>query len=83
MVQENTSTKTDADQECDDNESEATSSRKTPDNSHSGEKEIFTPLLDYCNSCHKVVPNTWHEELERICGYLGCGHLYITVLLHI
>lgn len=60
VVQEKTSTKTDADQECDDNESEATSSRKTPENSRSGEREIFTPLLDYCNSCHKVVLNTRH-----------------------
>lgn len=56
-VQENTRTKTDADQECYDNDSEATNSRKTPETSHSGEKEMFTPL-DYYNSFDKIVLNT-------------------------
>lgn len=56
-VQENTSTKTGADQECYDNNSDATNSRKTPETSHSGEKEMFSPLHSY-NIFDKIVLNT-------------------------
>lgn len=43
-VQENISTKTDGDQESYDNDGEATHRRKTPEDSHSGKKEMFTAL---------------------------------------
>lgn len=54
-VQENTSTKAGADQESYDRDGEATHRRKNPEDSHSGEKKMFSPfdsrifftLLDY------------------------------------
>lgn len=49
-VQENTSTRTDADQESCDNDGEATHRRKTPEDSHSGKKELFTALDSYMDS---------------------------------
>lgn len=57
-VQENTSTKTDDEQECYGNDTEATNRRKTPETSHSGEKEVFKPT-DYHNSFDMIVLNTW------------------------
>lgn len=57
-VQENSSTRTDADQESYDNDGEATHRRKTPEDSHSGKKEMFT------------VPDLYMDSLPCWIGFL-------------
>ncbi|XP_056883787.1 ADP-ribosylation factor-like protein 13B isoform X2 [Takifugu flavidus] len=55
-VQENSSTRTDADQESYDNDGEATHRRKTPEDSHSGKQDVKNVRSLFLKRKHRVEP---------------------------